>query len=87
MARALPLAVLWLTPKRALGLALYLGHLAEKVFKDSLLFPFALSLIGIAIIAAGLGYHRRRDSIATWLDARLPPSVQRLRPVHVLGAP
>ena len=53
----------------ALGLAFYLGHLAEKVFKDSLLFPFALSLIGIAIIAAGLLYHRRRDTIAAWLDA------------------
>src|SRR5215213_3579959 len=64
----------------ALGLALYLGHLAEKVFKDSLLFPFALSLIGIAIIAAGLVYNRRRDTIAAWLDARLPRSVQRLIP-------
>jgi hypothetical protein len=71
----------------ALGLALYLGHLAEKVFKDSLLFPFGLSLIGIAIIAAGLVYNQRRDTIAAWLDARLPPSVQRLRPVHALGAP
>ena len=71
----------------ALGLALYLGHLAEKVFKDSLHFPFGLSLIGIAIIAAGLVYNRRRDTIAAWLDARLPPSVQRLRPVHALGAP
>jgi hypothetical protein len=71
----------------ALGLALYLGHLAEKVFRDSLLFPFALSLIGIAIIAAGLVYHRRRDTIAAWLDACLPSSVQRLRPVHALRAP
>ena len=71
----------------AMGLAFYLGHLAQKVFKDSLLFPFALSLIGIAIIAAGLVYHRRRDTITAWLDARLPPSVQRLRPVHAFGAP
>ena len=71
----------------AMGLALYLGHLAQKVFKDSLFFPFALSLIGIAIIAAGLVYHRRRDTIAAWLDDRLPPSVQRLRPVHAFGAP
>jgi AhpC/TSA family len=36
----------------ALGISIYLGHLADVVFKDSLLFPFALSLIGIAIIAA-----------------------------------
>src|SRR5215218_4186769 len=70
----------------ALGLAFYLEHLAEKVFNDSLLFPFALSLIGVAIIAAGLVYHRRREAVAAWLDARLPPGVQRLRPVHALSS-
>jgi len=32
----------------------YLGYLAGRVFKDSLLFPFALSLIGLAIIALGV---------------------------------
>ena len=36
-----------------IGIAIYLGDLADKVFKDSLLFPFALSLIGVAVIAAG----------------------------------
>jgi hypothetical protein len=30
----------------AFGITLYLGHLADVVFKDSLFFPFALSLIG-----------------------------------------
>jgi hypothetical protein len=59
----------------ALGIALYLGHLANVVFKDSLLFPFALSLIGIAIIAAGLLYQRKQETIAAWLTARLPKAV------------
>jgi hypothetical protein len=63
-----------------MGISFYLGDLADKVFKDSLLFPFALSLIGVAVIAAGLLYHRREDAIAAWLDARLPPAVKRLRP-------
>jgi hypothetical protein len=66
----------------ALGVSFYLGHLADVVFKDSLLFPFALSLIGVAIIAAGLLYHRRQQAIADWLEAHLPQAVVRLRPAH-----
>jgi len=66
----------------ALGVTLYLGHLAEVVFKDSLLFPFALSLIGVALIAVGLVYHRRQAAIAAWIAANLPGVVLRLRPAH-----
>jgi hypothetical protein len=62
-----------------MGISLYLGHLAEKVFKDSLLFPFSLSLIGIAVIAAGLLYHRNERAIAAWLSAHLPAALQRFR--------
>ncbi|MBR0714843.1 hypothetical protein [Bradyrhizobium liaoningense] len=64
----------------AFGVCLYLGHLADVVFKDSLLFPFALSLIGIAVIAAGLFYHRKERAIAAWLSAHLPAALLRLRP-------
>ena len=66
----------------AIGISIYLGHLADVVFKDSLLFPFALSLIGIAVIAAGLFYHRKQEAIATWLAAHLPEAILRLRPAH-----
>jgi hypothetical protein len=65
-----------------IGIALYLGDLANKVFADSLLFPFALSLIGVAVIAAGLFYYRHQERIAAWLDEKLPQAVKRLRPVH-----
>ena len=65
-----------------LGISLYLGHLAEVVFKDSLLFPFALSLIGIAVIAVGLVYHRHQETMACWLTAHLPTAISRLRPAH-----
>jgi hypothetical protein len=65
-----------------LGIAFYLGHLADKVFKDSLLFPFALSLIGVAVIALGLYYHRNQAAIAAWMEARLPPALKALRPPH-----
>jgi hypothetical protein len=64
----------------ALGIAFYLGDLANKVFRDSLMFPFVLSLIGVAVIAAGLLYHRCEPAITGWLDARLPQALKRLRP-------
>jgi hypothetical protein len=64
----------------AFGIALYLVHLTSDVFRNSLLFPFALSLIGIAVVAIGLLYHRRQDAIAAWLTANLPRPLLRLRP-------
>jgi hypothetical protein len=63
-----------------IGIAGYLGMLANDVFRDSLLFPFALSLIGVAVIAVGLLYYRHQDRIAAWLDRTLPSPVKRLRP-------
>jgi len=65
-----------------IGIAIYLGDLAEKVFKDSLLFPFALSLIGVGIIALGLYYHRHQDGIRSWVDLHLPEPLKRLRPAN-----
>ena len=32
------------------GVHLYLGHLAYEVFHDSMLFPFALALLGLSLI-------------------------------------
>ncbi|MGJ4928760.1 hypothetical protein ACQR1I_06350 [Bradyrhizobium sp. HKCCYLS2038] len=69
----------------AIGITMYLGHLADVVFKNSLLFPFALSLIGVAVVAAGLAYHRKQGAIAAWLQANLPPAVLRLRPREAVG--
>jgi len=65
-----------------LGIAGYLGYLAHSVFKESILFPFALSLIGVAIIAAGLFYHKRQDAIAAWLARHLAAGLARLRRPH-----
>ena len=70
----------------ALGVAGYLGHLAEQVFKDSLLFPFALSLIGVAVIAAGLLYYRSRHRLDRWLAHNLPRSLTMMRPPHARAA-
>lgn len=63
------------------GIAGYLGYLSHSVFKDSMLFPFALSLIGVAVIAIGLFYHRKQAALAAWL-AHKPAVVAHLRPAH-----
>ena len=65
-----------------IGISFYLGDLASHMFKDSLLFPFALSLIGVGVIAAGLLYYRKQDGLAAWFEANLPDGVKRLRPAH-----
>ena len=69
-----------------LGVAGYLGHLAGQVFKDSLLFPFALSLIGVAVIVAGLLFYRSRRAIDLWLARSLPRPLAALRPPHARAA-
>jgi hypothetical protein len=66
-----------------IGISMYLGDLANRMFNDSLLFPFALSLIGVAVIAAGLLYYRHQDRITAWFEARVPDPVKRLRPLHM----
>jgi hypothetical protein len=66
----------------AVGVGNYLHHLAYRVFADSLLYPFALSLIGLLIIGAGLLLYRRRAALEAALERRLPEAVQALRPAH-----
>jgi hypothetical protein len=61
-----------------LGVAGYLGYLAHRVFSDSLLFPFALSAIGLAIIALGVLWQRREARWSATLRAWLPKSLREL---------
>ncbi|MBI2496422.1 MAG: DUF2157 domain-containing protein, partial [Opitutae bacterium] len=44
----------------AVGIMGYIGHLAYGVFKDSMMFPFALTFLGLSIIALGVIYQRNR---------------------------
>jgi hypothetical protein len=63
-----------------IGIMTYLGHLAYTVFKDSLLFPFALSAFGLGIVAAGIWFARRRAAMAAKMEAVIPPGLAALRP-------
>ena len=49
----------------ALGVAGYLGYLAHWVFQDSLLFPFALTLLGLGFVCLGVWWQKRSSSACT----------------------
>lgn len=64
----------------AIGVTGYLGYLANDFFRDSFLFPFALSAIGVVLIGFGLLYHRWEARIIAALRELLPDYLQALRP-------
>ena len=66
----------------AMGVAGYLGYLSGQVFQDWLLYPFALSLVGLLILGAGVLYYRHQDKIEEGLRSSLPEWLKRLRPAH-----
>jgi hypothetical protein len=66
----------------AIGVATYLGYLASEVFKDVILFSFALSAIGLAVIGLGLLLHRNRARMLESMDTLVPQSLVWLRPEH-----
>jgi hypothetical protein len=60
----------------AIGVMLYLGHLSHQVFKDSFLFPFALTLLGLALVGAGVWWQRNERKIASRLSRFVPRGLQ-----------
>ena len=64
----------------SLGVFGYVGHLAWEIFEDSLLFPFVLSAVGLAIIALGILYARNRERLEREILSRVPEGLRRLLP-------
>ena len=62
------------------GVFIYLGHLSYQVFKDSMLFPFALSLLGIAIIYLGVQFQKHRMAVEAAVLRMVPAGVRGLLP-------
>jgi O-antigen/teichoic acid export membrane protein len=60
----------------AIGVFAYLSHLAYNVFEDSILFPFALSFIGLVIIYLGILYQRNFGWIEKKMYEKLPPRLR-----------
>jgi hypothetical protein len=62
------------------GVAGYLGYLASDVFKDVLLFTFALSALGLAIIFLGTAFQRHQRQINAAIEKSMPAALRALRP-------
>ncbi len=62
----------------ALGACGYLGHLASSVFKDSLLFPLALTAIGLGIIYLGVFWQKHEQAITEKSRKLLPRPLREL---------
>jgi hypothetical protein len=61
-----------------LGVAFYLGHLAQRVFRDSMLFPLVLSAIGLGVVYLGIVWQRHETAITLRLRAILPATLREL---------
>lgn len=68
-----------------LGVFVYFFHLAQEVFADSLLFPFALSLIGVLTMFGGVKFQRHEDQINSAIICSLPETLRRLLPTERMG--
>ena len=64
----------------ALGVNAYLVSLSYRIFKDSVLFPFALTALGLGVIAVAVKYQRNRERIDLWLESLIPDAVRSLIP-------
>ena len=61
-----------------LGVAGYLGYLSYRVFRDSLVFPVALTAIGLAIVWLGIVWQRRQAQWSAALRQHLPQALREL---------
>ena len=60
----------------ALGVAMYLGYLSHRVFRDSLMFPFALTLLGLGVVWLGVLWQRNERAINARLSAYVPEGLR-----------
>ena len=62
----------------ALGVCCYLGYLSAQLFKNSLTFTFALTLIGFGIIYLGTLWQKHEELITKKAQSLLPRALQEL---------
>lgn len=60
----------------ALGVAGYLGYLSHRVFQNSLLFPFALTLLGLGVVWLGVKWQRNEAAINAYLSRWVPEGLR-----------
>lgn len=59
-----------------LGLVGYLSYLAYRVFADNVLFPVWLTVLGIAVVYAGILWQRHEAMLGTSLRSVRPTALQ-----------
>lgn len=64
----------------SLGILGYLGHLSYELFKDSYIFPFVVSIIGLGIIFAGVFYQKNQEKIERFILRVTPSTIINLLP-------
>ncbi|MDD1779170.1 MAG: DUF2157 domain-containing protein [Candidatus Helarchaeota archaeon] len=64
----------------SLGFFGYLGYLSHSVFKDSMIFPFVLTILGLAIIFLGIKYQRNKRAIELLAISLVPANLLWLIP-------
>src|SRR5438132_3687907 len=64
----------------AIGVNAYLVHLAWRVFEHSMIFPFVLTLLGLAIIATAVWYQRNRAAVELRIESWVPICIRDLLP-------
>jgi len=62
----------------ALGVAMVLGDLSHHYFRDSWLFPLALTAIGLGIVFAGVAWRKHEAQLTEQLRALLPSDLRGL---------
>ena len=60
----------------ALGVAGYLGYLSHQVFQDSLMFPFALTLLGLGLVWLGVLWQRNEAALHARLGRFVPEGLR-----------
>lgn len=66
----------------AFGVMAYLGHLAHDLFRDMLLFPIVLTLVGIFVIYLGIQYQRYSPVIEAMMQQHLPDEIKKILPQY-----
>lgn len=64
----------------AAGVFAYIGHLVYKIFRDSFIFPLALSALGLAVIFVAIYYQRTHRNPVPRIDNLFSRFLQRMRP-------
>jgi hypothetical protein len=61
-----------------IGSAGYVGHIDHEFLKDSMVFPFVLTAIGLCVIYLGILWQRHEKRISSRLRILLPAPLQEL---------